>query len=186
MAYNKTGPRKERPILEGITHGRSGYARGCGCDVCRGAEREYQQQRKAMGLQPRNGRSVRDPRSKQERQIEAKATKLRVINGGGDDDGEDDTQQSAPKRKGKAMGATEEAVVEECGALSIAVERPAMVMQARSLARILDDEKQIGLWPTTSRMLTQILNDLRGNSKKKSKGRLARVQGMTKGSGAVG
>lgn len=76
-------------------------------------------------------------------------------------------------------GETELAVLEECRSLSLAEQRPAMVATAQRMARILDNQSLTALWPTTSRQLTAILNDLRGGSRSKRKGRLSSVQSMT-------
>lgn len=181
----KRTKRDPNRVLVGIKHGRSGYQRGCGCDVCVGAERDYQQERKAQGLQPRNGQSFRATPEQKDNVV-----KLHSVNGGKTDETTDDIDwPGKPKDAGhlgrtpRVAGAVEKATAEECEALSIAQERPGMVEQAKQLARIMDNPKQIGLWPTTSRQLTSILNDLRGNSRKKSKGRLAKVQAMTKATG---
>ena len=76
----------------------------------------------------------------------------------------------------KDIGEVEQSVLDECAGLSLSEERPAMVTTACRLAHILDDPKQVALHPTTSRQLTAILNDLRGNSKKRTRSRLASVQ----------
>lgn len=152
--------RDPNKVLVGITHGRSGYGRGCMCDICREAEREYQLARKADG-----GASADN------------VHQLRSIGG----------VQQVPKPKTRTttngwdgeIGLMEQAVIDECEGLSLAAERPAMVMAARLQARLCDDHKSQGLWTSASRQLTAILNDLRGNSKRKTKGRLAQVQRMT-------
>lgn len=159
-------------VLVGITHGRKGYEKGCGCGVCSAAEREYQQKRKAQGLQPRNGQSFRKQPDDDE---EATVTKLHVVQG----NSEPPLPPPPPANVGP-VGPVERSIIEECSGLSIAVERPGVVEMARCLARILDDKKSIGLWPTTSRQLQVMLNDLRGNSKRKTRGRIAKVQNMTR------
>jgi hypothetical protein len=84
------------------------------------------------------------------------------------------------------IGAVEQGVIDECAHFAQAVARPAMVEQARSLARILDDPRRVPLWATTSRQLTAILNDLRTSAKRKTRGRLAQVQRMTNSDKAIG
>jgi hypothetical protein len=86
--------------------------------------------------------------------------------------------KATPPEKRAPIGDMERSVIDECDGLSLSHERPAMVAQARVLSRILDNPKQAALHPTTSRQLTQILNDLRGNSKKRTRSRLASVQRM--------
>lgn len=166
-----TGRRIRDPnkVLVGITHGRKGYEKGCGCGVCSGAERDYQQKRKAEGLQPRNGQSFR-----KQPDDDATVTQLHVVQGNSES-ARPMTATPVPR-----VGPAEKAVIEECEGLSIAAERPGVVEMARCLARIMDDKKSIGLWPTTSRQLQSMLNDLRGNSKRKTRGRIAKVQNMTR------
>lgn len=170
--------RDPNKVLVGVTHGRQGYRKGCGCDVCTGTERDYQQKRKAEGLQPRNGQSFRkvvDVKSAARAQQEAagNVTQLHVLQG--------NSEPTPPPASSKEfVGPVEASIIEECAGLSIAVERPGVVEMARCLARILDDKKSIGLWPTTSRQLQVMLNDLRGNSKRKTRGRIAKVQNMTR------
>lgn len=84
------------------------------------------------------------------------------------------------------VGMVEQGVIDECAGFAQSVARPAMVAQARSLARILDDSRRVPLWAQTSRQLTAILNDLRGSAKRKTRGRLAQVQRMTHGDKASG
>jgi hypothetical protein len=79
------------------------------------------------------------------------------------------------------MGIIEAAVIEETSNLAAALDHPAMVATARAMARVLDDQKQITQHATCSRQLTQILQMLSAGTKKKSKGRLARVTSMTSG-----
>lgn len=175
MATVHTRGRQKRDpnkVLVGITHGRKGYESGCNCEVCTGAERAYQQKRKAEGLQPRNGQSFRKVRDDEP---EATVTALHVVQGNSESTPTPPAATPTPR-----IGPVERSIIEECSGLSIAVERPGVVEMARCLARILDDKKSIGLWPTTSRQLQVMLNDLRGNSKRKTRGRIAKVQNMTR------
>jgi hypothetical protein len=179
-----------RKTLQGIKHGRSGYNRGCGCDTCLDEERDYQLWRKqcragATELPFVDWRVERDKEDVGDFMLT-------------DDDAEDEDMatvtelrtgspvrvrtrgtRAAAKPKVVVIGDHEQAVIDECEGLSLAVERPAMVMAARNAARIMDNPKQATLHTQASRQMVSILNDLRGNSKKKSKGRLAKVQSMT-------
>lgn len=178
MATRHTRGRQVRDpnkVLVGITHGREGYKAGCNCEVCRGAERDYQQKRKAEGLQPRNGQSFRKV---VDDESEATVTTLHVVQG--DSQGDPEPSEPQPKVPTPRIGPVERSIIDECAGLSIAVERPGVVEMARCLAKIMDDKKSIGLWPTTSRQLQVMLNDLRGNSKRKTRGRIAKVQNMTR------
>lgn len=205
MNGKKRDPKK---VIRGIKHGRSGYNRGCGCLICSTDANRYAryynevrsgctkltfaQWKIDMGYDD-------DPAempAKTQNQINAKARKLTVIRGEGTDETDEDVEFGPPPpvarnniRKPKPEpepGPIEAAVIEECAALSLAAERPAMVMAARNMARICDDEKKSALHATANRQLTAVLNDLRGGSKKKSKGRLSRIQSMTKPTGTVG
>lgn len=175
----KRKKRDPNKVLAGIKHGRSGYGRGCGCDVCCQAEHDYQQKRKAQGLQPRNGQSFRAVKDDNEATVTQMPRRLHSVNSTGTEDDSGSMTAAEEKDHNRKPGRVERLTAEECEALSIAQERPGTVAQALQLARIMDNPKQIGLWPTTSRQLQSILSELRGSSKKKSKGRLARVQSLT-------
>ena len=47
------------------------------------------------------------------------------------------------------------------------------------MARILDDQQLVSMWPQAARQLQALLDGLRSGAKKKSRGRLAAVQAMT-------
>jgi hypothetical protein len=78
----------------------------------------------------------------------------------------------------RTIGAMEQSVIDECKTLSAATERVSAVSLARKMARILDDDESIAMWPTASRQLSHTMDSLRGNSKKAVRGRLAQVQKM--------
>ena len=166
--------RSRRPI-KGIAHGLRGYAAGCGCDVCSEAKAEstaaYRERQNGYPQpeeQPDNVTSIRTAKGKRDNGVDGSAARHPA---------------GQSRNEAAPVGDVEKAVIEECQGLSLASERPAMVAQAKGMARILDNPKQVALHPTTTRMLTQILNDLRGNSKKKTRSRLASVQRMTSGEG---
>lgn len=196
--------RRVKKILKGVTHGRNGYAQGCGCTVCVTEEKQYQQFAKAK----RNGcvpsgmtfRTWQANADKSDTEDIATVTQLHSVP---TDESEDDVKfdggeeewVNKPRHKGtlgrerrangakaadKEPGPHEQAVIDECANLSLAQERPAMVMAARNAAKIMDTPKQAALHTQASRQMVSILNDLRGSSKKKSGGRLAKVQSMTR------
>jgi hypothetical protein len=181
--------RINRKMLQGITHGRSGYARGCGCDTCLDDERDYQLWRKqcragATELSFVDWRVERDKEDVGDFMLTeddetdddmATVTELRT----GSPVRVRTRGRPAGKPKEPVIGPMEAAVIEECAGLSLAAERPAMVMAARNSAAICDDKKKATLHTQANRQMVAILNDLRGNSRKKSKGRLAKVQAMT-------
>lgn len=87
--------------------------------------------------------------------------------------------EPTPKPSPASPGPVETAVRVECDAMPIAKERPATVQQALAMARILDDIDQQGMWNQASRQLHTLLESLRVNTKRKSKGRLAAIQAIT-------
>lgn len=132
-------------------HGtRQRYAERCRCEPCRAAQAKY----------------MRDYKDRRLAIGGAKLLSLAAVD------------KPAPQPVSRGPGDNERAVREECAGLSLSDDRPAMVAQAVTLARILDNPKSMAMWPTTSRQLTAILNDLRGNSKKRTRSRLASVQRM--------
>ena len=165
----KPRSRSPEPLPHVKNHGVAGYRQGCGCDTCVTGATEYNATYRAglKGCDP-----IDTPTPNNVRQIERARTTRAVV--------ESSNSVMAGRNESTAlMGDIEKAVIEETSGLSIAAERPAMVATARSMARILDNPKQAALHPTTSRQLTSILNDLRGQSKKRTRSRLASVQRMT-------
>ncbi len=71
-------------------------------------------------------------------------------------------------------------MLDETAPLTKAAERPATVAGARVMARILDDNALVAMHPQAARQLQVILNELHSHTKRKSKGRLAAVQQMTR------
>ena len=76
------------------------------------------------------------------------------------------------------LGENEQAVIDQCALLSKASEHPSTVMQARTLARLLDSSELSALWSQTSRQLHTLLLSLSG-PKRKLSGRLASIEMMT-------
>jgi hypothetical protein len=77
------------------------------------------------------------------------------------------------------LGDNEAAVIAQCENMGqVAADKPAIVSQAKTLARILDDPTLMPMHASTSRQLQALLASLDG-PKKKSRGRLAAVQAMT-------
>jgi hypothetical protein len=175
---------------DGIPHGLEGYRKfGCKCDdgtvkSCKGANREYnrQQEAKRAGRKAAN-KVARDElaakRAKRSAQCSA-ATKARQSS-------QDD---SVPKsHHAKKIGEMEQAVIDAATKLGALEDKPDIVMLARNMARILDNPKQVALHPSTNRQLMALMGQIRGTdssgSKRKSRGRLATVQRMTKSKRAV-
>jgi hypothetical protein len=84
------------------------------------------------------------------------------------------------QRNPEGVGSVEQAVLDETGSLLKSSERPAMVACARAMARILDNDALVGMHPQSARQLQAVLNELHSSTKRKSKGRLAALQQMTK------
>jgi hypothetical protein len=80
----------------------------------------------------------------------------------------------------KGIGLVEQGVLHETAPLAKTAERPATLAGARAMARILDNDALMAMHPQAVRQLQVILNELHSATKKKSRGRLAAVQQMTK------
>lgn len=157
-----------------------GYRQGCGCDPCYSAMQDNSHEYQERVARERLGATGESATVSNITRIRlANKDAQRVVNG------YDTVDNSQSASKTEHMGDMERAVVEECQGLSLATERPAMVVSARHMARILDNPKQQALWPTTTRQLTAILNDLHGNSKKRARSRLASVQRMVQKPGSA-
>jgi hypothetical protein len=76
------------------------------------------------------------------------------------------------------MGDNELAVIEQVERMPKAPERPSIVAQAKTLARIMDDPALRPMHATTSRQLQALLTSLDGPVRK-SRGRLYAVRQMT-------
>lgn len=156
--------RKERPILKGIKHGRSCYVKGCGCDVGRKAEAEYQAQRRRERGRDNNGNVI---------SMNGKKTESR-----------DSVKRP---RSSKEMGDMEKAVIEECAQLrseDITV-RPTVEIAARNLAKVVDDPDLQGMHIQATKQVMAMMESLRPKEdsaakKRKSGGRLATVGALTK------
>jgi len=151
-------------------HGtRQRYAEGCRCDSCKAAQAKY-----VRGWKDR--KRIEQATGISTKRIERANGTVVLMTG----------ERAKPiEPQVNPPGLVELAVIEECSGLSIAAERPALVETARTMARILDNPNQLALHPTTSRQLTSILNDLRGQSKKRTRSRLASVQRMVTDSDAA-
>jgi hypothetical protein len=114
-----------------LQHGRTRYARGCRCGVCKAAERDYQRER----YRRRRGLPVDEPDS------------LALIAVNPQPDSPDD-------------GSVVAAVRAELDAAPAAVERPGLTAVALALAEILDDPRHIATQPAAARQLAAILGTL--------------------------
>jgi hypothetical protein len=141
------------------------YRNGCRCQPCRNAEAAKKRRQRASALTggATDGAVVRLVLSTGQ-----PARKTKAVS----------------KPKAKVVGPNEQAVLDQCAASPLAADQPATVAQAVSLAKILDDEACKAMWPTTSRQLHALMLALRA-PQKKSRGRLARVQAMTRGKAAA-
>ena len=139
-----------------LEHGRTRYTRGCRCDDCKAAEREYQRER----YQRRRG--LPDVRPEDPRQIMVSA------------DGQ-----------GRA-GLVEAAVQAELHASSAGTDRPGIAQIALALARILDTPKAVASQAAAAKVLVGLLDKLRTGSADGRRGQLAMVRSMTdKGCGCL-
>jgi hypothetical protein len=139
--------------VEMTGHGIGGYRSGCRCGVCRSAETHRKREYRAR----RGATLVAMSAAKPPKALEA-----------------------ASKTNPNGSGFVEQAVVEETTSLTKAVACPGMVANALAMARILDTDDLVGMHPQAARQLQAILCELHLGTKKKSKGRLASVQQMTR------
>lgn len=163
---------KDIPPLvdDSIPHGLTGYRKfKCKCDVCLGANRDYNNEQREKRDRAANKMKPKRPTNNVRSIGEARGGKVSQV-----------TQQQDSGQP-RAMGVMELAVLEETSGNPKAIEHPAMVQAALAMARVLDDPKQIAQYATCNRQLMHILEAFSAGTKKKSKGRLARVQSLTSG-----
>lgn len=113
-----------------IEHGRTRYGRGCRCNVCKAAERDYQRNRYR-----RRGLPIDPPAP----------WKPTVI-------------ESPPISS--SDGSVVAAVRAELDATPSAVARPGLAAVALALAAILDDARHVATQPAAARQLVAILDTL--------------------------
>ena len=140
-----------------LEHGRTRYTRGCRCELCKAAERDYQRNR----YQRQRGLATDDA-------ADTPGPVLTVVTGS-DADSSDD-------------GPVVAAVHAELDAAPAAGERPGMAAIALALAAILDDPKHVAAQPAAARQLVAILNTLTKRGCRY--GKLAVVKSMTTSSPA--
>ena len=143
-------------MVETAGHNISRYKRGCRCDVCRAAGTKARARQRATqkthtlpeGLKPK-------PQPK-------------VV-------GLPSTPQPV---ESEAVGENEAAVRAQCGNSKRADDVPAIVSQAITLAKILDNPDLQPMHPQTSRQLASLLASLDGPKRKMKSGHLAVVSRM--------
>lgn len=156
-------------------HGLKRYRKpwNCHCDVCRAANTKYGKDRKAAIAAKledelatrRANRAKSQPRTPTSRSVKPRGA-----------------SDEAPAK----IGEMEQSIIDACKLIDRATEQPDMVMMARKMARILDNPKALPLHNSSTRQLTGIMATLRGTGagsaggKRKSGGRLATVQSMTR------
>ena len=139
-----------------LEHGRTRYTRGCRCDDCKAAERDYLRER----YQRRRG--LPDVRPEDPLQI--------VVSGDG---------------QGR-VGLVEAAVQAELHASNAGTDRPGTAQIALALARILDTPKAVASQAAAAKVLVGLLDKLRTGSAGGRRGQLAMVRSMTdKGGGCL-
>jgi hypothetical protein len=137
-----------------LEQGRTRYTRGCRCDVCKVAERDYQRNR----YRRQRGLPVDSP----------EGSPLLVASADG---------------QGEA-GPVESAVQAELHSLHAATDRPGLAQIALTLARILDNPKAVSTQPAAAKVLAALLDKLRSASARGRRGKLSVVRTMTDKGGA--
>ena len=123
-----------------LEHGRTRYTRGCRCEVCKAAERDYQRNR----YRRQRGLPVGSPDS----------STLNVV-------------ESQPiESHGCSVVA---GVRAELDAAPAAVERPGLTAVALALAAILDDPQHVAVRPAAARQLVAILDTLSKRTQRRGK-----------------
>jgi hypothetical protein len=123
-----------------VTHGRSRYTRGCRCNICVTAERQYQRDR----YRRRHALPVDPP----------DPPKLNVVD-------------SRPVSS--YDGSVVAAVRDELNAAPAAAERPGLTAVALALAAILDDPQHVAVQPAAARQLVAILGTLSKRTQRRGK-----------------
>jgi len=123
-----------------LKHGRSRYTRGCRCNICITAERQYQRDR----YRRRRGLTVVPP----------DPPKLNVV----------DADLVSPQD-----GFVVAAVRAELDAAPAAAERPGLSAVAIALAAILDDTEHVATQPAAARQLVAILDTLSKRTPRRGK-----------------
>ena len=137
-----------------LEHGRTRYTRGCRCDVCKAAQRDYQRNR----YRCRSGLPVKP-------------------------EGPPPLIVASADGQGEA-GPVESAVQAELHSLHAATDRPGLAQTALALARILDNPKAVSSQPAAAKVLVALLDKLRSTSARGRRGGLALVRTMTEKGGA--
>lgn len=89
------------------------------------------------------------------------------------------TEAVAGSNEQPVVGPNEQAVIEQCAQSGMTEQRPATVMQARTMARILDDAARMHDHPKASDQLHKLLTSLDPPRKRKTSGRLSSVKAMS-------
>ncbi len=135
-----------------LEHGRTRYTRGCRCEVCKAAERDYQRNR----YQRQRGLAADDA-------ADTPGLVLTAVTGSDADSSGD--------------GPVVAGVQAELDAASAAAERPGLAAIALALAAILDEPKHVAAQPAAARQLVAVLNTLAKRISRR--GKLALVKSMT-------
>jgi hypothetical protein len=129
-----------------IKHNASSYAHGCRCSVCRAAGTAAKRKQRANKARVHQLSESLRPAPKP---VAPKVVELPT------------SQQQVD-----TMGLNEQAVREECELSKSADTRQSVVAQAISLARILDDDRLMSMWPMTSKQLQGLMKELQGTKRK--------------------
>jgi hypothetical protein len=123
-----------------LEHARTRYTRGCRCDVCKVAGRDYQRNR----YRRQRGLSVDAPNP----------PKLNVVG-----------SRPIPSHDSSVVAS----VRAELGAAPAAAERPGQAVAALALAAILDDPQHVAVQPAAARQLVAILGALSKRTQRRKK-----------------
>lgn len=151
-------------------HGtRPRYNKGCRCDECTQAERDYARaRRQAKNVEKSGGGS--------------KVSPIAVLNTGRLDTPA--PTQSSPGEE-PVYGPVETAIRKQLGELSTVDSRSGEAEMAYALAAVMDDKRAIAQKASAARQLSELVDKLRKGADKKT-GKLAAVRKMTRPESATG
>ena len=149
-------------MVANFKHGASAYAHGkCRCSVCRAEATAARQRQRAKRAKVHTVSESIRPAPKP---AEAAPNVVAL---------------PTSSQRVEAIGINEQSVRAECEQSKDADTRQSVVSQAISLARILDNDDLMSMWPTTSRQLQGLMKELQSPRKKLKASHLGTISQMS-------
>lgn len=170
-------------------HGQAGYNHGCPCRKCCRANTE--KCRKARHLAAERKKAAKEKPRDNVVQMGSRRRQFTAPLGPTESSDSRELVQGRAVWKPRGLdeiGRVEKSVIDQFSNSEVAQDLPSMVMNARTIARVLDDQRQMSQHATASRQLQSIIKELTGGTdqvKDKRKtgsraNRLGAIAGMTK------